>query len=194
MNEALKHIVRAAIPERYRAGLKKTVNRTRYFGFRYKCPFCESSVRTFLPFGLELPVLKEKRVIGGGHRLNARCPVCASIDRQRLIRVYLKNRLDVAHCSGKVLHVAPEGHLKAMLQAQTNLDYLTADLRPDRGMVKMDITDITFPANTFDAIVCSHVLEHVNDDHRAMAELFRVLKPGGWAILQVPMSLTLERT
>ncbi len=61
-------------------------------------------------------------------------------------------------------------------------------------MVRMDITDIQFPENSFDAIICNHVLEHVIDDYKAMTELHRVLKPGGWAILQVPISLSLDKT
>jgi len=75
-----------------------------------------------------------------------------------------------------------------------NIDYLTADLNPEQVMVKMDITAIQYPDKTFDAILCNHVLEHIPDDRKAMSELHRVLKPGGWAILQVPVSKVLEQT
>jgi predicted SAM-dependent methyltransferase len=77
---------------------------------------------------------------------------------------------------------------------QNNLDYVTADLLAPDVMVKMDLTDIPFPDGAFDAIICNHVLEHIIDDRKAMSELYRVLKPSGWAILQVPISLTLEST
>ena len=80
------------------------------------------------------------------------------------------------------------------MQGLTNLDYLTADLYAENVMVKMDITDIKFPDGEFDVIICNHVLEHVVEDYKAMSELFRVVKPGGWAILQVPVSLVLETT
>ncbi len=81
-----------------------------------------------------------------------------------------------------------------ILVKQNNLDYLTADLNPEQVMIKMDITAIQYPENTFDAILCNHVHEHIPDDRKAMNELYRVLKPGGWAILQVPFSMVLEKT
>ena len=88
----------------------------------------------------------------------------------------------------KMLHIAPEAYLSRIFQQVPNLDYLSADLDSPRAMVKMDITNIQYPDNSFDVIICIHVLEHVPDDRQALSEFFRVLKPGGWAILQVPMS------
>lgn len=73
-----------------------------------------------------------------------------------------------------------------------NIDYLTADLLSRDAMIRMDIKDISFPDNAFDAIICNHVLKHIIDDRKAMGQLRRVLKPGGWTILQVPMSLSLD--
>jgi ubiquinone/menaquinone biosynthesis C-methylase UbiE len=87
-----------------------------------------------------------------------------------------------------MLHVAPERHFANLFPNIPGVDYLSADLNRPMAMVKMDITDIQYPDNSFDVIYCSHVLEHIPDDHRAMSELFRVLKPGGWAILQVPQA------
>jgi len=88
----------------------------------------------------------------------------------------------------KMLHVAPESQLARLFQEADCIDYLSADLSSPTAMVRMDITDIQYPDGSFDVIYCSHVLEHVSDDKRAMRELHRVLKPGGWAILQVPIS------
>ena len=87
-----------------------------------------------------------------------------------------------------MLHIAPERATSPRLAALPGLDYLTADLSSPTAMVRMDITAIQYPAATFDVILCSHVLEHVDDDRQAMREFFRVLKPGGWALLLVPTS------
>jgi SAM-dependent methyltransferase len=88
----------------------------------------------------------------------------------------------------RILHIAPEDQLSRLFQKADSIDYLSADLSSPTAMVKMDVTDIHFSECSFDVIFCSHVLEHVPDDRRAMRELYRVLKPRGWAILQVPIS------
>jgi SAM-dependent methyltransferase len=87
-----------------------------------------------------------------------------------------------------LLHVAPEPFFEKKFRRIPNLDYLSADLYSPKVMVKMDITDIQYPDNYFSAIYCSHVLEHVEEDRKALAELYRVLKEEGWAILEVPLS------
>lgn len=95
----------------------------------------------------------------------------------------------------RLLHIAPEARLAAILRTKENIDYITGDISSRKKvMVEMDVTDIQFPNHSFDAIICCHVLEHVADDCKAMSELYRVLKPGGWAILQVPLSRTLRNT
>lgn len=86
-----------------------------------------------------------------------------------------------------MLHVAPEPALEGRFQSIVGEGYLTADLRDDRATVKMDITEIDFPDASFDLIYCSHVLEHVEDDRKALQELYRTLKEEGWAILLVPI-------
>jgi SAM-dependent methyltransferase len=103
--------------------------------------------------------------------------------------MYMVQKTDLFHdVSKKMLHVAPEDQLSRLLEKTDSIDYLSSDLSSPTVMVKMDITDIQYPDNSFDVICCSHVLEHVEDDRQAMRELYRVLKPGGWAILQVPIS------
>ena len=87
----------------------------------------------------------------------------------------------------KLLHVAPEESLARNFKALSHIDYVSADLNNPRAMVKMDITDIQYPDNSFDIIYCSHVLEHVPNDRKAISEFLRVLKPEGWALLKVPM-------
>ena len=87
----------------------------------------------------------------------------------------------------RVLHFAPEDLFQRTFRALPNLEYISADLENPSAMVKMDITDIRFDDDSFDVIMCIHVLEHIIDDRKAMRELFRVLKKGGWAILQTPI-------
>lgn len=94
----------------------------------------------------------------------------------------------------KILHVAPEHQLQRFLSGLKNLDYVTADISRHDVMVQMDLTGIQYHDDCFDGMICNHVLEHIVDDRRAMRELFRVLKPGGWAILQVPISRRLTET
>jgi SAM-dependent methyltransferase len=134
-------------------------------------------VRASLPFGSRIPVLLDNQVIGGGYRDNALCPVCGSLDRERLLYLFLRSKTDVFDTPTRLLHVAPEPRLGEMLLAQANVHYLSADLHAGNVMLIMDITDICFPDSSFDAIICNHVLEHVTDDRRAISELARTLKP-----------------
>jgi SAM-dependent methyltransferase len=121
------------------------------------------------------------------------CPYCYSRPRHRTAYRFFHERTDLYDGRPKrMLHVAPEPALAPKFRAITGLDYLSGDLDPAAAMVQMDITDIRYPDNSFDVIYCSHVLEHVPDDRRAMRELARVLKPGGWAVLVVPFRDALE--
>jgi SAM-dependent methyltransferase len=194
MRSAIKACAKMLVPVGLRASLRLAQKKTRHLGFRHECPFCKSHLRAFLPFGLDLPVLREKKVVGGGCRLNSLCPICDSFDRERLLYLYLLHKTDIFTSAKRLLHVAPEAKVKEILSTKPNVDYLTADLSSKDVLIEMDITDIRFPDDSFDAIICNHVLEHVVDDRKAMMELHRVLKPEGWAILQVPISLSLDKT
>ena len=144
-----------------------------YYGNKKHCPCCGGSFRKFLPYGLL-------------DRENAKCPNCGSLERHRLIWLYLKDRTNLFSNNLMVLHFAPEMIFQKNLKNSANLDYISADLDPSRAMLRVDITNIYFKDNTFDVILCSHVLEHIQDDRKAMSELFRIIKPGGWSIIQVP--------
>ncbi len=194
MKRKIKALLRALIPAKFKPRLRAIYRRVYYFGFRYKCPLCNSHLRTFRPFGLSLPVFKQKQVAGGGHREKAVCPVCSCLDRERLLYLYLLLKTDIFKKPQKLLHVAPEKRLSDLIRNQPTIDYMTADLCSKNVMVKMDITDIPFPDCSFDAVLCCHVLEHIPDDRKALKELYRILIPGGWGILQVPLSMLLEST
>ncbi len=145
-----------------------------YIGNQVACPVCLHSFRKFLPYGR----------IG---RPNALCPNCLSLERHRLLWLFLKDKTDFFTAAAKMLHVAPELCYIKRFESLAKLEYLTADIESPLAKIKMDIHDIPFPENTFDIIFCNHVLEHVQDDKKAMSEMLRVLKPGGWAILQIPI-------
>lgn len=167
----------------------------RYVGNKYECPFCMGHFSAFLPTGFDFPVLKEKQVIGGGYRLNAVCPRCYSVDRERLIYLYLNNYRPVIFSNNiSLLHIAPEMNLSKKLKSYPNIKYISGDLNPKLADIQIDITDIKQDDETYDVIICNHVLEHILDDGKAMRELFRVLNKGGFAILQVPISYQLEST
>lgn len=190
---SLKEYAKWIIPVEFRPVVKRVVFRLLYFGNRYYCPVCRSNVRLWKPLGYDLPVIAEKQIIGSGLR-KAMCPVCGSSDRVRLLYLFMKQKTNVFGGKLKLLHIAPEDSLMDLFVNMPNLDYLTADIDPVKVIQQMDITQINYPENTFDAILCNHVLEHIPDDRIAMSELFRVLKPGGWAILQIPISKILEET
>ncbi len=143
----------------------------------FECPVCKSKLRVFLPFG-ENP------------RPNAQCPNCQSLERHRALWLLMQN-LNWHKENMRVLHFAPEEIFYRLFSSFKDIDYWTADLEPQNyhGMVRkqVDITDITFDDNFFDLIMCTHVLEHIPDDRKAMSELYRVLKPGGLAFLNVPI-------
>lgn len=189
----MKSLIKNIIPEAYHKSLKYSILRLRYAGGVNFCNVCETKIKKWQPLGYDLPVLTEKQIVGAGLR-EAMCPVCMSSDRIRLLFYFLKNKTNIFTNRHKLLHIAPEPSLEHLFKKHPNIDYLTADLDPTEVMMQMDITKIQLPENSFDAIVCNHVLEHIPDDMKAMSELYRILKPGGWAILQVPFSKTLSQT
>ncbi|MGD1908762.1 MAG: class I SAM-dependent methyltransferase [Leptolyngbyaceae cyanobacterium] len=124
---------------------------------------------------------------GAGGRKDAQCSHCGALERHRLLWLFLKEKTNLfdGH-SQKMLHVAPESCFESKFKKILGSNYLTADLF-SRAMVTMDICNIQYPDQSFDAIYCNHVLEHVIDDRKAIREFFRVLRNDGWAILNVPI-------
>ena len=158
--------------------LLRPIVRTAFFGCARYCPVCRSHCRRFLSHGPHSRRLQD--VV---------CPVCLSHPRLRLAWLFLSARTDLLDGRRRrILHVAPEPALAEHLRRARNIEIVSADLDSPHAMVKLDVTRIDRESASFDVILCSHVLEHVEDDRKAMRELFRVLRPGGWAMIQVPLS------
>ena len=169
-------------------------------------PIDGKSFRSFLPYGY------------GQQRNNVLSPSTLSLERHRLLWLYLKNETNFfqpEHISSstkyksereklkdtepsptllQVLHFAPEQAFYKRFRKLEHLNYITTDLNSPLADVKADICNLPFQDNEFDVILCNHVLEHIPDDTKAMQELYRVLKPGGYGIFQIPQDLNRETT
>ena len=151
-------------------------------GNKYTDPIDGKSFRKFLPYGYE------------NQRDNVLSPSTLSLERHRLLWLYLKNETDFFSAPKKVLHFAPEQAFYKRFRNQKNLDYTTTDLNSPLADVKADICNLPFKDEEFDVIFCNHVLEHIPDDTKAMQELYRILKKGGMGIFQIPQDLSREKT
>jgi SAM-dependent methyltransferase len=198
MNSRVKAAIKAVVPYRACSPLQdlfRYATSLRFVGRGYQCPFCGGRFSAFLPNGIDVTVLAEMQVIGGGYRTNSKCPRCRSEDRERLVFLFLeKTKSAVFTAPIALLHVAPEKSLSRKLKSFANIRYTSGDLNSPVADVQMDITDIKIESASFDLVICNHVLEHIPEDGRAMRELWRVTKSGGFAILQVPISPLLEQT
>ncbi len=151
-------------------------------GDKYTDPIDGKQFKSFLPYGYENP------------RENVLSPSTLSLERHRLLWLYLKNETDFFTSSLKVLHFAPEQAFYKRFRTLKNLEYTTTDLNSPLADVKADICNLPFEDNSFDVILCNHVLEHIPDDTKAMQEMYRILKPRGWGIFQIPQDLKREKT
>ena len=151
-------------------------------GSNYTDPIDGKSYRTFLPYGYE------------NQRQNVLAPGTLSLERHRLLWLYLEKETNLFKKPQKLLHFAPEQAFYNRFKKLKNLNYTTTDLNSPLADVKADICNLPFADNDFDFILCNHVLEHIPDDKKAMSELLRVLKPNGTAILQIPQDLNRETT
>lgn len=157
-------------------------------GNRYTDPIDGKSFSMFLPYGY------------GNQRNNVLSPSTLSLERHRLLWLYLQNETDFfsrdteSSSVLKVLHFAPEQEFYKRFKKQQNIEYTTTDLLSPLADVKADICNLPFEDNSYDIIFCNHVLEHIPNDTKAMQELYRVMKPNGWGIFQIPQDLTRETT
>jgi len=155
-----------------------------YKGTRYTDPISGKSYRKFLPYGYS----------GKAKRKNVLCPGSLSLERHRLLWLYLQNKTDFFTKNYKMLHIAPEQCFYKLFKAMKNLTYTTGDYNSPIADVHFDLHKAPFEDNSFDVIFCNHVLEHVEDDAQCMRELYRIMKPGGWGIFQVPLDVTRAKT
>jgi SAM-dependent methyltransferase len=179
----IKNIARKYISEKNRIRILEAVRKTRglfLIGSKFYCVCCNKHFRRFLAHG-NIP------------RNNARCPNCGSLERTRLTFYYLQHETDIFDEGKRILHFAPESMLEKRLKSIEN-NYISADLNPALADMVVDITSIQFPSNYFDYIICSHVLGHVPDEKEAIDEMYRVLKPGGRAIVLTLLNPELNNT
>ena len=151
-------------------------------GNEFTDPINGKSYRKFLPYGY----VKQ--------RDNALSPGTLSLERHRLLWLYLNNETNFFSKTLKVLHIAPEQCFYNLFKNLKNINYTTFDLNSPLADIKGDICNLPFKENSFDFILCNHVLEHINDDKKAMKELYRVLNKNGTAILQVPINQKSSKT
>ena len=151
-------------------------------GSKFKDPINNKSYRMFLPYGYNKI------------RQNALSPGTLSLERHRLLWLYLKNETKFLNEQIKMLHIAPEQSFYKIFKKSKKINYTTFDLDSPIADIKGDICKMPFKNNFFDLILCNHVLEHIVDDRLAMMEIFRVLKPNGTAILQVPIDTSSLKT
>ena len=159
-----------------------------YLGKGKQCPLCGCRRRKFLPYGYVTS------------RENALCPNCLSLERHRLLWLWLVRESDIgrgAMALPKMLHIAPEVALMRKFRkmyASTPDRYVTADLESPLADMHFDVQQIPLEAESFDAIICNHIMEHVEDDHKALNELYRIMRRGGWGVILSPVELEREKT
>ncbi len=146
-------------------------------GDQVACPVCDKHFSKFLSYGSDKAL-----------RQNVLCPYCLSLERHRLMWLFLHAETNFFTAPLRVLHIAPEQCFYGRFKALQNIAYITGDLESPLAEFPFDLHNIPFESNDFDVIICNHVMEHVADDKQCMRELYRVLRPGGWAIMQVPIN------
>jgi SAM-dependent methyltransferase len=166
----------SGLPGNPLARLRGAATRVRERGDAVECPICGGQFRRVLPYA---------------GREGAVCPGCGSAERHRLLWLWLceEDRL-----RGRVLAFGPDDATDERLRHLSRVRYTSADIDATQAMVAADITALPFDDATFDVVLCSHVLEHVPDERGALAELQRVLRPGGWAAIMLPVDRTVETT
>ena len=159
-----------------------------YLGKGKQCPLCGCQRRKFLPYGYVTS------------RENALCPNCLSLERHRLLWLWLVRESDIgrgAMALPKMLHIAPEVALMRKFKkmyASTPDRYVTADLESPLADMHFDVQQIPLEDESFDCVICNHIMEHVEDDGKALGEIYRIMRRGGWGVILSPVELEREKT
>jgi SAM-dependent methyltransferase len=185
LSPILKSAARAVLPKGAREVIRRLGFRSLapwYWGRRVTCPLCGGRFRRFKTFVVD-PTYH-----------NLMCPWCQSLERHRLLWLYLRHRTQILTQPLRLLHLASEYCLYQAFRSLPRLNYLTAGLDASFIQVELDLVHTPFKDDLFEMIICCHVLEHIGDDVAALRELRRVLKPGGLAFLQSPLDYRREAT
>lgn len=167
--------LKAAVPPRYKQAVRRLLLRAAAVtsaGSGVECPCCGKELRRFARF----------------HGEPDQCPGCGSLMRHRALLLLLRDHLGVPERGGRVIHIGPARSVGVWLSSQERVDYVSVDLDSPFATVQADACDLPFADASFDFAVCVHTLEHIPDDRQALSEIYRVLRPGGQAVLQVPPS------
>ncbi|MCC5929246.1 MAG: class I SAM-dependent methyltransferase [Cyclobacteriaceae bacterium] len=204
------NLIKKFIPDRIKGSINVLLGRAKAIpiekvissqNLKLHCPVCDQKINSFkrMP-DLYMKKLDEVAYIHPVYQIETlnimaySCPVCRATDRERLYATFLLKNSEIVNKSIKILDIAPSKSLQRFLKNRfITIDYRSADLMSDDVDDKIDITDMgIYQECSFDFIICSHVLEHVIDDLRAMKELYRILKPGGMGIVMAPILLSLK--
>ena len=175
----LAGVARTLVPARLRPRLAGAARSIRHRGTAVHCPCCGGSFARFIPHR---------------GRPYAKCPRCGALERHRLLIEFLRRHTDLLVAERSVLHVAPEYALQRQLRRLGNLSYRSADLDSPLAMDRVDLLELPYAEESFDVVICNHVLEHVADDRRALREIDRVLRADGFAIVMSPIDAALGST
>ena len=178
LTKIMKRLYKKLIPESSRISIRifiRKINSCRYLGNKVTCNCCNKNFRKFLPFGDSKQTKRD----------NALCPWCQALERTRLLWDYL-NTQELLIKNVKILHFGPARIIEKNLKKIKTIDYLSADINPNLAMEVMDITNITYEHESFDFLICSHILSDIPDDILALNEMYKVLKKGGTLILIEP--------
>ncbi len=198
----MKSLIIKILPENISRLMKRiylSIRGSYYYGYSYHCQICDHHFRKMLPGGFDLEVIKKMNIIGSGRRDNNICPYCQSTDRDRLVYLYLSQETQVFNKKVRILHISPEPALYDNLKNHSNILYVTGTKYSEgiyyhKYIKSIDLLELPYGDGEFDLVICNHVLEHIDEDAKAISEIYRVITDGGSAILQVPISNQLEVT
>jgi SAM-dependent methyltransferase len=183
--------------------IQRAIKLPRYLGSEHRCPICGVGLRAFKPIWRSY--MRKTEQFGYVHRhaeletFNTKafsCPKCDASDRDRLMAIFLDGILPslTKSSSVRLVDFAPSDPLSKKIARTPSIEYRTADLYRNDVQDRIDLTDISYPDESTDIFICSHMFEHIPDDRKAMRELYRILKPGGFGLVLVPLAVGVDET